>query len=686
MDATLLVELLTEELPPKSLRVLSEAFCSALFFDLQKSGFLAEQSTSAFFGTPRRLAAQISQVRERSPDAERELQGPPVKASRDAVAGFARKCGVAPESLGKRATSKGEIFVARVRIAGSALDAVLAEKVAAALKSLPAQKLMRWGQGTEQFVRPVHNLVMMHGARVVPGAVLGVSASGTTRGHRFMAAHSIALKSADEYEARLREDGRVIADFAARRAEAERQLREEAARQRADLGDCAALLDEVTALVEFPQVYAGAFDAAYLAVPPECLVLTMRQHQRYFPLFDAAGALLPKFLIVSNLRAGDPRHIVRGNERVVRPRLEDARFFFEQDRKTRLETRVPQLANVVYHSKLGSQLERVERLQILAGGIARRLGADAARAERAAWLCKADLLTGMVAEFPELQGVMGRYYARHDGEAPEIADAIEAHYRPRHASDGLPEGPLACAVALADKLDTLVGIFGAGAAPTGDKDPFALRRHALGVLRILAERNLALSLPELIAEAQSRFKSGTVPGWVCTEVYNFVLERLRHHLREGGHGPNEIEAVLSQLPERIDLVPARLHAVSQFAKLPEAKALAAANKRIRNILRQANFSLDGAAKPGLLKEAAEKDLYREIVESRGVVEAKFGAREYQDALFALARLRPHVDKFFDKVLVNDKDKDVRENRLRILGELDHLMNRVADISQLAIEK
>ena len=403
-----------------------------------------------------------------------------------------------PEQLERRDTPKGPVMLARVRVKGAVLDEMLAGAIDEALKALPIPKVMRWGSGDAQFVRPVHGLVMLHGERIVPGSVLGIAAGRSTAGHRFMGSGAISLKSADEYAERLAKDGKVIANFAARRAEIDRQLKEAAAHESADLGGYADLLDEVTALVEYPQVYAGGFDRAFLEVPHECLILTMRQNQKYFPLFDGKGQLLARFLIVSNMQVADPRPIVAGNERVVRPRLEDARFFYNQDRKVRLEARVPQLAKVVYHGKLGSQLERVERLQLLAGGIARQLKADALLAERAAWLSKADLLTGMVGEFPELQGVMGRYYALHDGEPREVAEAIEQHYRPRFAGDAIPDSLVACAVALADKLDTLAGLFGIGQAPTGERDPFGLRRAALGVIRILVERQLPLRLSDLI--------------------------------------------------------------------------------------------------------------------------------------------------------------------------------------------
>ncbi|MGH9808124.1 MAG: glycine--tRNA ligase subunit beta, partial [Terriglobia bacterium] len=470
--ASLLVELLTEELPPKSLKGLSEAFASKLFADLNKDRFLEDGSAMRAFATPRRLAVLISNAKERSPDSAKDVQGPPVTAAAQAVAGFAKKNGIAVESLKKAPGPKGEIYVAHVTIGGQALADVLAAKVEAALKALPIPKVMRWGAGEAQFVRPVHGLVLLHGSKVVPGTVLGLQSGNKTRGHRFMGKSEIGLASADEYEKKMLDEGMVVVDFGKRKSEIDKQLQAEATKQNANIGEYQALLDEVTALVEYPSVYVGEFDKAFLEVPQECLILTMRQNQKYFPLFDAAGKLTGKFLIVSNMKVADPRHIIGGNQRVVRPRLEDARFFFDQDRKTRLEERVPLLGKVVYHNKLGTQLERTQRVKLLAGKIARMLKADALQAERAAELAKADLLTGMVGEFPELQGTMGRYYALHDKEPAAVADAIEAHYRPRFAGDRLPEGPIACAVALADKLDAIAGLFSIGQQPTGDKDPF----------------------------------------------------------------------------------------------------------------------------------------------------------------------------------------------------------------------
>ena len=531
-QASLLVELLTEELPPKSLRRLAEAFAEHVVSELLKHRLTDRDPTHRTFATPRRLAVLVTGVRATASDSAHSVEGPP-SSNQKAVEGFARKHKLAPESLERRQTAKGEIVVANFTLPGVELESVVAQIVEQALSKLPVARMMRWGDGEVQFVRPVHGLVMMHGARVVPGTVLGVSASSTTRGHRFMALGPIALENADEYEARLRDDGMVIADFDARRAEIERRLRSQADGLGAQLGEYADLLDEVTALVEHPSVYVGEFDAAFLEVPQECLILTMRQNQKYFPLLDASGRLLPKFLIVSNMRVADPRHIVDGNQRVVRPRLEDARFFFNQDRRERLETRVPRLSKVVFHGKLGSQRDRVDRLQILAGQFAQKLGADRTLAERAAELCKADLLTGMVGEFPELQGVMGRYYAQHDGEPREVADAIEAHYLPRFAGDRVPQAPIGCAVALADKLHSLAGFFGIGEVPTGEKDPNGLRRAALGVIRIVVENQLPLALNELVREAFAVY-NGRI-GDAQTDVLNFVFERFSGYLGEHGY-------------------------------------------------------------------------------------------------------------------------------------------------------
>ena len=686
MQATLLIELLTEELPPKALKELSDAFASKLFFDLQKANFLSDKAAVRPFATPRRLAALITYVQERSPDTEREVQGPSTGAPQQAVAGFAKKSGVAVEALRKESGAKGEVYVARVKTNGKALDEVLAEHVASSIKALPVPKMMRWGDGDAQFVRPVHGLVMLHGANVVAGKVLGLQSGNRTHGHRFMGAAEIRIGNADEYQKKLLDEGRIVADFGERKAQIDGLLQAEAKRQGASLNEYAALLDEVTALVEFPAVYMGTFDAEYLTVPQECLILTMRQNQKYFPLFDAAGKLLSKFLIVSNMKVADPRHIVGGNERVVRPRLEDARFFYDQDRKQRLESRVPQLAKVVYHRKLGSQLERVERIQLLAGSIARALKADFSLAERAAWLAKADLQTGMVGEFPELQGVMGRYYALNDNEKPAVADAIEAHYRPRFAGDELPQGPVACAVALADKLDAIAGLFGIGEQPTGEKDPFGLRRAALGVIRILVEHQLPLSLQDLVNEAFSRYPQAL--GQARADAQIFILNRFESYLKDRGFSTLQVNAVLSMNPAQLSLVPRQLEAVKAFQALPEAESLAAANKRIANILKQAEAKGESSSNAKLndLKEPAERSLFQALQEASAKAATLFERGDYTGYLKTFAVLKAPVDAFFESVMVMVEEKALRTNRLALLRDLRDAMNRVADISKLAVEK
>ena len=676
MADALLVELLTEELPPKSLRALSEAFAERALSALAKAGLVDAKAALTVYATPRRLAFTLPEVAAKAPGREMEVTGPAAKAPASALEGFARKHGLKPEQLERRDTPKGPVVLARVQVKGAVLDETLAPLLEEALKGLPIPKLMRWGSGDAQFVRPVHGLVALHGERVVPATVLGLTAGRRTVGHRFLGERAIELESADEYAARLEKNGSVIASFAVRRAEIDRQLKEAAIRERASLGGYADLLDEVTALVEYPQVYAGGYDAGFLEVPPECLILTMRQNQKYFPLFDDAQKLLPRFLIVSNMRAADPRHIITGNERVVRPRLEDARFFYNQDRKVRLESRVPQLAKVVYYAKLGSVLDRVERLRALAVRIAERLQADRALADRAAYLCKADRLSGMVGEFPELQGVMGRYYALHDGEDPVLADAIAEHYLPGHAGDRLPEHPIGAALALADKLEALAGFFSIGQTPTGERDPFGLRRAALGVIRILVERKLDLALDELLALAAAPF------GKPTAQLESFIYERARGYFRERGYTANEVEAVLCLGPARLDLIPKQLEAVRAFAALPEAESLAAANKRIGNILKQAGTVPDGFD-VALMHLPEEKSLASTFRTLQPQVERAFGALDYTAALKALATLKSPVDAFFDKVMVMDKDPRVRANRIGFLGKLHGTMNRIADLSKLA---
>jgi glycyl-tRNA synthetase beta chain len=689
----LLIELLTEELPPKALARLMEAFSRGVFEGLKEKHFLGAASEPQPFATPRRLAVLISQVLDKQADRVVERKGPAVAAGFDAAGkptpallGFAKSCGVAVEKLERRPGDKGEHFVYSARQKGESLKQHLAGIVEAALKKLPVPKTMRWGSGEAQFVRPVHGIIMLHGRKVVPGEVLGLKSGNKTRGHRFLSKGTVTIAAAKDYEKALKAQGKIIPGFETRRDAIAKALDAAAGKfgkqTTWSLGKHADLIDEVASIVEFPQVYAGSFDKTFLDVPGECLIISMQQHQKYFPLADAAGRLLPDFLFVSNMKAATAKHIVHGNERVLRARLSDARFFFDQDRKTKLADRVPRLAQVVYHNKLGSQLERVQRIGRVAGDIARMLKADAAAAERAAYLAKADLLTDMVGEFPELQGIMGRYYARHDGEPVEIADAIEQHYWPRAAGGELPRNHLAVCVALADKLDTLVGIYGIGLAPTGDKDPFGLRRAALGVVRILAEKALPLDMRELLVNARANFTNGAVAESVAHDLHGFMLERLKPYLKEKGYETDEIEAVVSLNPTRMDHVLARMKALREFRALPEAQALAAANKRIRNILRQAGNNAPAEINSALLTENSEIQLAMGVQAMHDRVQPLLAAFNYTETLKQLASLRPAVDDFFDRVMVMADDKAVRDNRLALLNRLSGLFLNVADISRL----
>jgi len=680
-SATLLVELLTEELPPKALKRLGQEFALKISEGLASSGLVDSVVDSAFFATPRRLAVRVPNVRESAPDTEREVQGPSVSAPEQAVAGFAKKCGLAVEALKKQQTPKGEVYVARVTTVGQKLADILAGKIEAALKALPIPKVMRWGNGDAQFVRPVHGLVMMHGSRVIPGVVLGLESGNQTLGHRFSSSGKITIKNADSYGEILLKSGKVIADFTVRRSEIINKIKHLCDNSRVPVaGD--ALYDEITALVEAPTVYEGTFSADFLAVPEECLILSMQQHQKYVPLRDkATGKLLPRFLFVSNIEAKQPREIIHGNERVLRARLSDAKFFYDQDRRTKLADRVPRLASVVYHNKLGTQLERVERIRQLAETIANELKADAKSAARAAYLCKADLSTDMVGEFPELQGTMGRYYALNDGEPKDVADAIEQHYRPRFAGDTLPGDSVGAAVALADKLDALAGLFGIGQVPTGDRDPFGLRRAALGIVRIIVERQLSLSLWNLVNTAFEPFANKAQ-----SDLQLFFIERMRGYFQEHGYTANEVEAVLSKNPAEVSPIPKQLEAVRAFSTLPEAASLAAANKRIANILRQAESkgeSLLGNADVAALKEPVEIALFEALQTATRLAKPLFDSRDFAGYLKTFASLKSPVDSFFDKVMVMDDDKKLRENRLALLSDLRDAMNRFSDISKLA---
>ncbi len=697
---TLLVELLTEELPPKTLRALSDAFGATLAEDLRQDDFLEPESQVRVFATPRRLAVQITRVREQAPDKPIELSGPSVKVGLDAsgnptpaLLGFARKYGVDVAKLARRQTPKGEFFFHRDLAKGGHLDTNLELKIQAALSNLPVSKIMRWGNGDTEFVRPAHGLVMLHGSKVVPGKVLGLESTNQTLGHRFLSIAPIELKHADDYERVLRGKGNVIASFAARRDNISKQLADAAGGDAALVADDA-LLDEIAALVEAPAVYAGAFSIEFLAVPEECLILSMQQHQKYVPLRDKVnGNLLPRFLFVANLSVKDPARIVHGNERVLRARLADAKFFYDQDRKVRLEERVPHLAKVVYfRDKLGSQLDRVRRIEILAAAIARALAKNVSLVERAARLAKADLLTEMVGEFPELQGVMGRYYAKHDGEEDDVAEAIAEHYRPRFAGDALPKTDTGTIVALADKLELVVGMFGVGQQPTGDKDPYALRRNALGVVRILIEKKLDLGILPLVDLAIGVVPEHAKSDWL--PIVEFILDRARSYFSDCGYASTAIEAVLQPFGRSswLHTLPDTVAEASRFIATEEGKILAEANKRITNILKKSGYEVPFGLAPDALKQKPNSELFRDGAElAFWDALQRIGAeslalkrqKRFAESLRLLSQLGTPTKSFFDNVMVNVEDVDVRDNRITLLQHARAYMNQVADLSLMA---
>jgi glycyl-tRNA synthetase beta chain len=694
MNQTLLVELLTEELPPKALVKLGAAFAAGINGGLASRDFLDADSVVTTFATPRRLAVSITGVRATSPDKSIREKVLPVSVALDAdgnpTAPLAKKLAamgradVTVAQLERAADGKAESFFYTYTAEGSALAGGLQAALDEALAKLPIPKLMSYQRpdgATVQFVRPAHSLIALHGEEIVPLSALGLVAGRTTLGHRFLSdGQPISISHPVNYAGMLENEGKVIASAAQRKDAIRAALLQKAGADQVLMPE--ALLDEVAALVEWPVVYECRFEDEFLAVPQECLILTMQTNQKYFALTDSAGKLRSRFLIVSNIETSDPQHIIGGNERVVRPRLSDAKFFFEQDKKKTLESRLPLLANVVYHNKLGTQAERTQRVTRLAGAIAKRLGYDVLLAERGAMLAKADLLTDMVGEFPELQGIMGAYYARHDGEHEEVALAASEHYQPRFAGDALPSTATGTAVALADKLETLVGIWSIGLQPTGDKDPFALRRHALGVLRMLLEKRLPLAISDLLADAASVFDYRAAFKDPSTEVGAFIIERLRGILRERGFSANEVEAVLAQNPDRLDDIVQRLDAVKAFAALPESASLAAANKRITNILKKTDVAI-GAVSAELLQVEAERKLAASVARVRPEVDAAFGAGDFTGTLKTLAQLRDDVDGFFNDVMVMDENLDLRNNRLALLSQLHAMMNRVADISKLA---
>ncbi len=696
----LLVELFVEELPPKALKKLGEAFSAALANSLKKDGLTGDNAAVTAYASPRRLAAHVTGVLAVAADKPVVQKLMPVAvgldASGNATPALLKKLSAlgadasAVAALRRENDGKADILFYDSLAKGATLAEGLQKAVEAALAALPIPKVMSYqlhdGWSSVNFVRPAHALVALHGADVVPVSVLGLNSGNATKGHRFEAAvDPVVIADADSYAETLKRDGAVIASFAERRAEIVRQLAAAAARAGGKPIDDDALLDEVTALVERPNVLVGQFEQEFLAVPQECLILTMKANQKYFPLLDAAGKLTNKFLVVSNISPDDASAVIGGNERVVRPRLADAKFFFDQDRKKSLESRVVGLSKVVYHNKLGTQGERMQRVAAIARAIAEQLGGGelVQHAEQAAVLAKADLLTDMVGEFPELQGIMGRYYAQHDGLNGDVADAIEDHYKPRFAGDSLPRGRVGTVVALADKLETLVGMFGIGQIPTGDKDPFALRRHALGVIRMLAEGNLDLPLEAMLAVVGDKFS--TVEGFkpATAQLSDFIYDRLAGSLREDGYSAQEVDAVVSQRPQRLGDIPKRLAAVRSFSALPEAAALAAANKRVGNILKKVENPVEPTVDSALLKEAAEIALHDALVEVVPQADAAFVTGDYAESLTALAALRTPVDAFFDGVMVNADDPALRANRLGLLAKLHAAMNQVADLSKLS---
>jgi len=698
----LLVELLVEELPPKALRNLGRAFAAALADSLKAQGLAASDAVVTDYASPRRLGVHIAAVAAQAADKAVSQKLMPVAVGLDASGNATPALLKKLQSLGadanavsglhKRMDGKAEALFFDSMVRGASLLDGLQKAVAEAIVKLPIPKVMQYqlerdcelpGWSTVSFVRPAHGLIALHGSAVVPVTALGLRAGNSTQGHRFEACVSpVVIAHADTYEKILDDDGAVIASFDKRRADIARQLQAAAASLGAQPVDDDALLDEVTGLVERPTVMVCSFDAEFLEVPQECLILTMKANQKYFPLLDAAGKLSNRFLIVSNINPADTSAVVGGNERVVRPRLADAQFFFNQDRKRTLESRVEGLSKVVYHNQLGTQGDRMQRVCHIASAIGLQLGglALAEKATLAARLAKTDLLTDMVGEFPELQGTMGGYYARHDGLSADVAEAIEDHYKPRFAGDSLPRSDVGLVVALADKLETLVGMFGIGNLPTGDKDPFAMRRHALGVIRMLVEKDLPLPLAHLLRDTHPAF--GALITDATPTLTDFMYDRLSGSLREQGYSAQEVDAVLALRPQRLGEVPKRLAAVRAFAALPESPALAAANKRIANILKKAD-DVDAHVSPVLLQEDAEKSLHAAMQTVLPTAQALFEAGDYTASLQALAVLRAPVDAFFDGVMVNAEQLDVRLNRLGLLKTLHLAMNRVADLSKLA---
>ncbi|MDU6410530.1 MAG: glycine--tRNA ligase subunit beta [Yersiniaceae bacterium] len=686
-DKTFLVEIGTEELPPKALRSLAESFAANVTAELDAAGL--HHGDVQWFAAPRRLALKVLSLIDAQADREIEKRGPAIAQAFDAdgnatkaAEGWARGCGITVDQADRLVTDKGEWLVHRAHVKGESAQALLPGMIATALGKLPIPKLMRWGDSDVQFVRPVHTVTLLLGDELVPATILGIPSDRVIRGHRFMGEPEFRIDHADQYPAILLERGKVLADYEQRKAKIKADA-EEAARQiggHADLSD--SLLEEVTSLVEWPVVLTAKFEEKFLAVPAEALVYTMKGDQKYFPVYDAAGKLLPNFIFVANIESKDPQQIISGNEKVVRPRLADAEFFFNTDRKQRLEDNLPRLETVLFQKQLGTLRDKTDRIQALAGWIAEQIGADVEHARRAGLLSKCDLMTNMVFEFTDTQGVMGMHYARHDGEAEDVAVALNEQYQPRFAGDALPASPVACALAIADKMDTLAGIFGIGQHPKGASDPFALRRAALGVLRIIVEKNLNLDLQTLAEEAVRLYGDKLTNAKVVDDVVEFMLGRFRAWYQEEGHAVDTIQAVLARRPTRPADFDARMKAVSHFRGLEAAAALAAANKRVSNILAKSTETLNDSVQASLLKENEEIQLATFVMALGSKLQPYYAEGRYQEALGELAQLREAVDNFFEKVMVNADDQAVRINRLTLLSKLRDLFLQVADISLL----
>lgn len=681
-----LVEIGTEELPPKALKTLATSFADNVEAELNQAGLSFDKIE--WFAAPRRLAVKVLNLATQQPSKEIEKRGPAVSAAFDAegkptkaAEGWARGCGITVDQAERIATDKGEWLVHRAKIEGQPTKNLLNDIVANALAKLPIPKPMRWADKTVQFIRPVHTVTMLLGDELIEGEILGVASARTIRGHRFLGEKEFEIQHADQYPQLLREKGSVVADFNERKAEilAKSQAKATALGGVADIEE--SLLEEVTSLVEYPNVLAAKFEERFLAVPAEALVYTMKGDQKYFPIYDKDGKLLPHFIFVSNINPEDPTAIIEGNEKVVRPRLTDAEFFFKTDLKQKLVDRLPRLETVLFQQQLGTLKDKTDRIEQLAGEIAKQIGADEAKAKRAGLLSKCDLMTNMVFEFTDTQGVMGMHYARHDGEDEEVAVALNEQYMPRFAGDELPKSLVASAVALADKFDTLTGIFGIGQAPKGSADPFALRRAALGALRIIVEKNLPLDLEDLVKKSTALFGDKLTNQNVVTDVVDFMLGRFRAWYQDEGIAVDVIQAVLARRPTRPADFDARVRAVSHFRTLDSAEALAAANKRVSNILAKADAAI-GEINLTACVEPAEKALAEAVLALRTEVQPLIAQGDYTAVLDKLANLRAPVDSFFDNVMVNAEDPALRQNRLAILNTLQDLFLQVADISVL----